>query len=542
MWKLTLFLGVHIVCGCALDASGDDAWTDPDKSDPSASGVAQTRAANARLLDGFNRLLDSTSDACVVAADSKPAFSVGDIAKPFDLFFVSSKEDLARTLGIDLALKIKYGATSIGPSFDFLDSFKQTRSAIHLLVAARASYRVTNLRAVSLTEDALGWLATDPHQFLNRCGNLYINGVEYEAQLFVMIRISALTEDASRTIAGDLGLGATTGALGLDATAKAKLEAIAKRSDVVVETHVLDRGFRADGGTGSLIASLLASGVTADTFTKIDAIRNTLLASLSADATRDLDPANAVRDAVPVRLDLRSYARAHNAPVGGPGSPYETMRKWLAGADDTLRTLGAPALELAAIRTDEIKPFLAASPDRQAFYGVLPPAAPVTSLDALVALAEPLAEPLPVELALEDRIASCFAFVSEGAPDACADADATTADADAVLASAVHIAPLRLSPRGVLGFRAAGDACAAAGLRLPTLAEARQLAIPIGYASLQRSTDPALRFAAWHGDGTPCTTAALSNPPGGTLESICANDTVFRPHPTTTLCVPGDGP
>src|SRR5688572_16782416 len=156
MNKATLALS-SLLLACAIDepAIDDDSWTDPGKhDDASAGGITPTQTANARLLDGFNKLIDSNTDSCLVPAQATPAYNVGDITKPFELYFISSKQDLARTLGIDLGLKVKYGPTSIGPSLQFLDSFQQSRSAIHLLVAARASYHVTNLRPVALTDDA----------------------------------------------------------------------------------------------------------------------------------------------------------------------------------------------------------------------------------------------------------------------------------------------------------------------------------------------------------------------------------------------------
>jgi len=562
-----LILALPLLFACAVNPEpeiDDDAWTDPGKlDDPSAGGIASTQTANARLLDGFNKLLDSTTDSCLAPVDTTPAFTVGDITKPFDLYFVSSKDDLARTLGIDVGLKVKYGTTSIGPSLDFLDSFKQTRSAIHLLLAARASYRVTNLRSVALTTQAKEWLVNDPHQFLNRCGNLFVNGAEYEAQLYVMIRIDALTEDASRSIGADLGLGAVTGPIGLDANVKAKLETIAKRNDVVVETHVLDRGFRTDGGTGDLMASLLATGVSKDTFVKVDAIREAMLKSLTNDACRDAGVAregcsgpmpgymaNNSRDAVAVKLDLRSYSRATNAPIGGPGSSFETMRNWLGGADRTLRTLSKSALRLEAIRKDEVLAFLAAPSARKVFYGIAPPAAPVTKLDTLVALATSTRDALDPdrEGSVAADLRTCFANVVEGAPDACSTADKTTDATDEAIAKYVataRIVPLRVAAKGVLGYQGARDACNAVAMRLPTFAEAQRLAIPIGYASLARTTEDRLKFAAWHSETGKCSNGdapALSSPPGGTMQNVCTAENWLNPHPTTTLCVPAGGP
>ena len=227
--RAAIAIGV-LACACVADDGLDEEWGEAGKSDdPTSGGVVATHSPDVRVLDGFHALLDATSGQCLEPTGSGPAYSIGAIEKLFELRFVSAKEDLAKTLGIDVGLKVKYGAGSGAATASFLDGFKQTSSATHLLASARASYRVTNRRPVALTADAGALLASDPRAFLHRCGNFYVNGVEHEAQLFVMIRLDGLTEDASRAIHADLGLTAGAAPINVDASVKCKLETLAKR-------------------------------------------------------------------------------------------------------------------------------------------------------------------------------------------------------------------------------------------------------------------------------------------------------------------------
>jgi hypothetical protein len=571
--RINLALLGFVCAACVADDSSVDDWSDPGKADdPTAGGVVATHAPEVRVLDGFHALLDTTSGPCLESTGTGPQFQIGAIEKLFELRFLKEKEDLAQTLGIDVGLKIKYGAASGAATASFLDNFKQTGSATHLLVSARASYRVTNRRPVKLTTDAAELLTSDPRAFLHRCGNFYVNGVEHEAQLFVMIRLDAQTEDAARTITADLGLQGGTTALGVDATVKGKLEQLAKREDVTVEVSVLDRGFLTDGGTTGVISSLLAGGLDAMTFDKIDGVRRSMLDSLNADACRDGGMGlaqctgdrpgyaeNAVRNAVPVRIDLRPYARATNAPVGGAGSPYETMRKLIDGANRHLRALSRNATRMDAIVNDEIGPFLDAPATRQATYGIAPPAAPVFTLDALIATASRFRDTFDPEhlgspaAALHDEISRCWASTLEGGIDTCATPDAVpelpqmkaTEAALADYTASGRVVPLRFSVDGVQRFEDAEASCASKARRLPTFDEAQRLAIAIGFAELPRTTETRLAFAAWHADRSMCTGGqfgTFSNIPGGAHGNLCTPDTFLAQHPVTTLCVPPGGP
>lgn len=254
--------------------------------------------------------------------------------------------------------------------------------------------------------------------------------------------------------------------IGLDANVKAKLETLAQRQDVVVETHVLDRGFLVDGGTGALLSSLLEGGLSSDTFAKVDAIRNAMLASLAQDAAEEAS-GDAIREAVPVNVDLRPYARATNALIGGPGSAFEKVRHLVDGADRHLRELSRVAARADAVLDDELAPYLSATSDARARYGIAPPAAPVYRPSELVDIARRHHDRITAAKSEVDaRIGDCWNAAVEGALDACAvPLPPAVATVDAALvdyAATGRIVPVRFAAKGVLGYGGAKDAWAAA--------------------------------------------------------------------------------
>lgn len=553
-------LAALLATGCTaaetddLDLGWDEAGAKAD--DPTADGVTATSADAVRLLGGYHKLLDTATDACVEPAGEALDYHVGAVEKPFDVFVVSSRDDLARKVGVDLSASIKAATVSANPALSFVDSFQQSRTSVNLLVAAKATYRVTSKGSVRLTPEAESWLATDPRTFLHRCGNFYVNGVELEAQLFVLIHFDLTSATASKTITADLGLAGPAGAVNLDGTLKASLERVAKREDVTMQTHVLDRGFLVDGGTGALMGSLLTGTLTADTFTKIDAVRAAMTSSLQGDVTRDATDyrGNTMRYAMPVRVDLRPYSRAQNAPLGGVGSPYEAIRNIIVPADQYLRALSRTAVRLDAVDHDEIQAFLGASAERKALFGIAPPAAPVFDVPAMTVIAQ--RQQTAIAAARDgvlDLASQCLASASEGALEACRAPDGTNpallpelVAADRAIADygrTGRIVPLAFSVKGVLRYDRGQDECARGAQRLPTLDEAKRLALPIGYATLPRSTTADLSHAAWHSGTSTCANIggfpAFANP---NPRAICATDGILSTPTMTTLCVPSQGP
>lgn len=199
---------------------------------------------------------------------------------------------------------------------------------------------------------------------------------------------------------------------------------------------------------------------------------------------------------------------------------------------------------------DELAPFLSATSDARARYGIAPPAAPVYRPSELVDIARRHHDRvITAKSEVDARIGDCWNAAVEGALDACAvPLPPAVATVDAALADYVatgRIVPVRFAAKGVLGYGGAKDACVGSGMRLPTLVEAQRLAMPVGYLRLPRTGEDRLRYAVWHANTSKCGNGelpAFSNPPTGTSGNLCTPDNWLNPHPTLTLCVPHAGP
>lgn len=563
----TLLLAAALA-GCV----SNDEWLEPEDDgkadDPTAPGAMATEAGDVTILHGFNKLLDQTAAPCL-APVSGGGYRVGNVEEKFDLSLVGSREELARQLDVDLGLKVKYKVVDAQGSFDLLDSFKSSRTSVTFLLRAVQQYRVLSTRAVELVPFARELLAKDPTGFLNQCGNLYINGIKYEAQFHVLIRYEARDEQTANAIKAELAITTPAPISGMVKTA---LDRTAKRADVSVTVGVASRGFLVSGtpASSSVVASLLGSGVSIETFAKVDELRAAMAASIRTDICRDAGgkecdgpgyEANTLRSASPAGVTLVSYEKAVNAPRAGNGwNGYEEIRKTLAGADRYLRDYIKLQNQVEAVYLDEVDAFLSAGEARKLEFGLAPPAAPVFHLEELSSTASLWASKFRPETgsttgALDDVILECWSGASSGnyAPCRGTVSDgpvfrAATADLDSYRRTG-RVMPLRFRAidRG-LDYQAARNLCAelvderGLRMRLPGLDEAERMGIPVAHANLPRAADPH-RYMIWHAHSQLCGggPSAFDNPPDATSttqHAKCPAANVQLP----TLCVPTTGP
>jgi hypothetical protein len=84
---LRVALAALLATGCTaaepdVDLGWDEAGTKAD--DPTADGITATRADAVRLLDGYHKVLDASTDACVEPVDGTLDYHVGAVEKPFE--------------------------------------------------------------------------------------------------------------------------------------------------------------------------------------------------------------------------------------------------------------------------------------------------------------------------------------------------------------------------------------------------------------------------------------------------------------------------
>lgn len=406
---LSLFALVAL-SGCASDVRGDEDSSPrtEDELQRVGSSVLDTDKTTLRPLSGYNSLLDEGYAPCVDAAPgSGPALSVGNVTEKFEISYVSSRVQLAKELGIDLGLGVKYGPASGRVDFGFLNSYNQSNTSVSFLLNAKQTYTVSNLRAAKLTEDALSLFQNEPDAFVQRCGDGYVEGLVFSAQLSVLLRFDAPTEETARQIKVDLAGsgGATVAGQGaqIDANLKTKLVNNVRRAGVTANVVVASNGFLVSGNPHAAAQFVpLGNGITDETFTKIEQLRVAMGKSLLDDLCRDgLDggncstgPApgyerNRTRYAKPSSVLFAGYNRAVNAPVGGGSdNPYQRIQTKLRDAETYLRAFSNLQIKMENAYYNEIAPFLQATPEQRAVYNVAPPAKPLLKPQDVTATVE----------------------------------------------------------------------------------------------------------------------------------------------------------
>lgn len=405
--------------GCIVE--GDEVGSaepglDDTESSPAGGGSDQptgngdilaTKNGNAFLLSGYHTLFDkTTSGSCVEAADEPGVapYTVGNVSEAFQLSYVTSREQLAEELGIDLGLQVRYGAVNAEGALGFVNRFSQTSRSVSFLLKATQEYTVTNRRAARLTDEAKGRLNTGANSFTRACGTSYINGVRYGAGLMLLITYRAVSAESAMALKASLGVEAAAQASPVSGDLQVRLEKAASIDGVTVNIKALSEGVFLDDGDSGLVDGLVVSSVDSSLFEQVDEIRNTMASSVHLDACRDAGlpdcggeagpgyPANTHRNARATGVSLGFYDSLPNATWTGQANPFQQVRDRLSHVDRFVRDYTEIQNRLEEIYYNEIKPFVDASPADKALYNVVPPGRPFRTPAGLMELAMQLDE------------------------------------------------------------------------------------------------------------------------------------------------------
>jgi hypothetical protein len=568
-----LVVGVLGAVGCAPT----EEEADVEVSDSSLVGLAtvalpdhRTHATGLSLFQGYSPLFEQSTDVrCVSPTPGQETrVKVTGVTSRLDYVLVSSREQLAKELGIDLDLKIKYAVGSINPTLSLVEGFKDEARSVFVLVTASHRYRVSRADglAIDITPDAAE-AASDPSSFLPRCGSHFIDGITYGAQTLLGLRFDVDTLAAANEIKGGLGLGVGAGPVGVDAAFGAKLKQALERSGAAVELSVASEGYliEKDGRqvdpTADVVKALLGGTFDEHTVTGLHGLVTSMADSVRTDMCRDAPSgvgcsggpgylANDSRRSVIMSVDLRPYHSLAGAPRG---TPWLRINDALKRTDDTLRALAPLAARIAEAHAREVKPFLEADPAQQSRFG-LAAATRVDDTPGLVARAtewdrrlRPLAG---TDLRpLEDLVERCFSAATAGVFDACDPASVTGpeyARAEAALRTyraEGRILPLRYTPIAPMSLAAATSECTTRlKMRLPSRAEVSQMAVAVRRAPDLPAGGELARTVWYAGEPNHCT--AFYNPPGagnGVSLDRCTDDHRM-PTRLPAFCVPKDGP
>lgn len=538
LFLLSMFSGL----GCAANEI-DDTFVSGDnlRTDPSAMGP--THDPTVRLLGGYNAFLDrGTTTSCV---KDRVRVDVGDLESELYLKHVSSKEELAKELDVDIGASLKLPKGSVDASTKTVTTLKSSAMTATFIMRASRSYTVTPKENLEMTEQARGLLARGAERFLTTCGGSFAKSVRYQAEVIAIIQMDARTEEDARNI--QTAVSGTVSGLPKVANAtadvKTKYQEIADKYHAKVDVTVRATGFVTRDGSS-------VENVVEKTFEKFDELRADLNASFDADLAHDRAGYwdNGQRNARASKVAQATYAQLPNAPSTTAFAQNTTK---LGNAEEFFASVAGLEVRLETVFTDEVDRYLS---DRQRWggdqfrYNVLP--SPKTLTPSVTANAERYADlfrpanlPKPegtLVRPLRMTIERCLAGAANGDYTGCAsDAAVEKAKSDALAGLADYTAHGRVVPlvawmptlgETVSYYRAEGR-CRDIEMRLPKRSEMRliaptvlALATPTGevwFAEDNVCQKPVYKNG--HGEGVEdCETGLFENLPGvGDRPVIC---------------------
>ena len=428
----TFLLGVALACACAAPAS--DSIDEPvpqvgGKGDyPTGNGtIVSTGNANAQLLGGFHYLYDkTTSSQCVASADNAqgPSFLVGDVQRKFHMRHVASRSELARELGIDIGLKVKYPPASVDASFGMLNSFSSSTNSASFLMTIAEEYHVTNKHPLRLTDDAVGALTTSPDAFIDKCGVHFINSVLYSSNVFLLITYTANSEQTASDIKAKLGASVGYGPGKVDVNAAVNVANASANDGVSVTVSLVGRGYRVDDRASieNTIQTLLTSAAGEDTdegkaqaaqlvgeetYAIIDKIRVEMEDSVARDICRDAGVGkcadgsdapgyhdNTKRAAKPTGVYLGFYDGLVPTDIGQQfengelTDPFELARDKLTAVERFIKDYAELEERMTDVYGNEVNLFLRTPSAYKGHFNVAPPADPKLDTASLLATAD----------------------------------------------------------------------------------------------------------------------------------------------------------
>lgn len=321
-------------CDAATEASDPGSWEFPSwgsKEDALGEGLSRTTDLGVRVFEGFNAVTDaSVGEACVRADGDTTGFTpfrAGATTSEESLEYIESLDQLHESLQLDATAQVKAGPLGVDASTSITREFKSSETALSILLRTKSTYLVINQNRLDLTDEASALATSDPAAFVRKCGTHFVGGVEYGAELRLLITIQTNSIEEREAIrAGLEAEGIQAGPTTIGAGLSTSLSEVLEQKGVTVTAHAETQGFQSSVSLTAIeqnpldpSAMALAKEAVAD-----------MKASIAHDLCHDQGEsapggtcngtkalgylANGGRSARPTGVELRAYRAAADFP------------------------------------------------------------------------------------------------------------------------------------------------------------------------------------------------------------------------------------
>ncbi len=360
-------LGLVAAVGCkGGEVEDEEASEGALRSD--ATGDNLTGSPAASLLAGYNGFLDNAmptpcltvSGPLALEPKEVPLKVAGNLRGEFYMKHVSSREELAKELDVDVGAAAKLPRGSLETTMKVVNGFQQNKATATFVVRAYRAYSVDGIAQgakagnIALTPEARQMLADGQiDRFRNICGGAFISNVRYEAQVLAIFQFETKSEKTVERIATKF-TGGMDGVLKNIASIEANVGTNSQEEASQFEAHVTAKvaaiGFLAGDGT------TVKDVDPTHALEKINELRAEMNKSFLADFARDKEAyfrPNAERHVRPAVVTKASY----NALLDHPELDYTRLTVPLQRAEQFLNEVGGLQVRLESVHADELQPY-----------------------------------------------------------------------------------------------------------------------------------------------------------------------------------------
>lgn len=588
----TVFAGLLIAAGavaCETSEEAEEAAADGagGKGDTTATDAEMrpTTNGNVELFQAWDPLHEKTSPNFCADFLADTALLVGEREDTYDVSYISSREELASKLNVDLALNAEVRGLSGDAKLKIINEFNSSSTVMSYLVRLTSQFAVRPRGGLEMTQTGIDANVAGADAFARRCGTHYVRAIRYGTELYLLITLSADDESTTAELEASLDAEGSFAGQSLEGSFGTKLSEAASRSDVNVSIELASRGFAlpTSEGEGELLAELTSGDISQRMFDAIQRVRTSMIESTAADidalAAEQADGLLRI-NSTPTAVSASLYSGLPNwreLPEGE--SSYTDIIQSAQDNENYLRELGALMDRMSSVYHREVSPFLQAQGAQRAAYQTRDGLDPIETTADLVALTERWEDELQPPSAassaigqtyglVEQEFSACWLRSGENPLHDC-QADVQWDDHPFVNAKLEDYHRERVIPMrywsgsdSLANYSEAADACEEREFsarfgggrgRLPTKAEAESMANLVAAGNLDwtdSDTTHAIYYLTSDDDGSQCTgfcggagsKMVMAVTPDREISYECSCDSGLWGDEILPVCVPPDGP